>query len=454
MDFVIQKVYDTIAKYGMIKKGDRVLVGLSGGADSVFLTLALLELKSILDFEIYAVHLNHGIRGDEAQRDENFVKDLCRNKNIPLFSEHKDIPSIAKEKKISEETAGRNERYKLFISLCSIHNFSKIAVAHNANDNVETVLLNLIRGSALKGLCGIKPVNNNIIRPIIDIKRCEIEEYLSFNNQPYCTDSTNLCDIYTRNKIRNNIIKSMEEINPSLIDTVTSNLEVLNNDEEFISSYASNLRCITKSDEDIIINRNIFDKENISVKKRILLTALESIKGNCNNISSSHLSILSQGTISGKSYDMPDGIKALYASDKIIFTKKNDNGIKYFHDLKLCGETEFCKGIRIVSSYCGKADFSDKTAVYLNADVIKNPKLTVRSRNDGDSFIPYGMTHQKKLKQFMIDMKIPLNEKNKIPIVLDGDEIAAVLPYRISDKYKINSETKNILKIQMIKESK
>lgn len=452
MDSTIQKVYDTIIKYSMIKSGDKVIVGLSGGADSVFLTLALLEIRNVLDFEIYAAHLNHGIRGDEAKRDEKFAENFCKINNIPLFIEYRDIPAISKRDKISEETAGRDERYKFFRELLDIHALDKIAVAHNANDNVETVILNMIRGSALKGLGGIKAVNDNIIRPMLNIKRCEIEAYLALRGQEYCTDSTNLSDIYTRNKIRNNIIKSMAEINPSIIDTVNSNIESLNEDEEFISSYAKKLGCISQSENDIIINRNIFDMEDISVKKRILQIAFKKIKGDCSNISNIHLSILSKHTQSGKTYDMPNGIKVIYSSDKIIFSNDFDDKLKYFHEYTIGDTIDFCKGIKITSSFCRDADFTDKTAVYLNADMLNGAKLILRSRKDGDSFIPYGLKHTKKLKQFMVDMKIPIGEKNKVPIVSVGDEIIAVLPYRIADKYKIDYKTQNIIKIQMIKE--
>ncbi len=452
MDSTIQKVYDSILKYNMIDKNDKILVGLSGGADSVFLCLSLIELRSVIDFEIYAAHLNHGIRGDEALHDEEFVKQFCKENNITLFTQYKDIPLIAKANKISEETAGRDERYSFFRELLVQNKLDKIAVAHNANDNVETVLLNMIRGSALKGLCGIKAVNGNIIRPIINVKRNEIEAFLKNKEQNYCTDSTNLTNIYTRNKIRNIIINTMEEINPSLIDTVNSNLESLINDENFINSYAHKLQCISISNNDIIINRNIFDMENISVKKRLLLQAFRELKGNCNNITNTHLNILCSDIQTGNTYDMPDSICVIYTADNIIFTKSHEEDIKYYYEYTIGEELKFCLGTKIISSYCDKADFSDKNAIYLNADHIKAQKLIIRSRLDGDVFIPYGLKHSKKIKQFMIDLKIPVNDKNKIPIILDGDEIAAILPYRISDKYKIDAATKNILKIQMIKE--
>jgi len=214
---LIEKVYSTIVKYNMINEGDRILVGFSGGADSLFLIHSLIELKKRINIEIYASHVNHGIRGDEAKKDENFVREYCLKHNILLYNKNVDIPEISEKNKISEETAGRNERYKFFKEVCQKNNINKIAVAHNMNDSVETVIHNMIRGASLNGLCGIKPVYKNIIRPIIEVTRQEIELYLKENDLTYCTDSTNACDIYTRNKIRNNILKCMSEINPSVV---------------------------------------------------------------------------------------------------------------------------------------------------------------------------------------------------------------------------------------------
>lgn len=453
MDIVIKKVYDTIVNNNMILDSDRVLVGFSGGADSLFLILSLIEVKKYIDFEIYAAHLNHGIRGAEAKNDEDFVTEFCKLKNITLYKTNVDIPSISKNEKVSEETAGRNERYKFFNTICKENNINKIAVAHNMNDSVETVILNMIRGSSLNGLCGIKPVNNNIIRPIISVKRDEIECYLNKNSQNYCVDSTNLMQIYARNKVRNSILKSMLDINPSVIETIYSNIQNLKSDDDFIKTYTQKLKCIALDGNNIIINRGIFELQHNAIKNRIILDAYSKITGDICGITSYHLSIFNSELSAGKKYNFPNGVIACVSFDSIVFSKNQIASNEFYYNYKIGDNLEYINGCRINVSHCNCFDKNDTEALYIDADMIKNKTLTIRSRIDGDRFIPFGMKSNKKLKQLFIELKIPVWERNDIPLVVDGDEIVAVVPYRISELYKITEKTKNIIKIQITKEN-
>ncbi len=452
MDSTLQKVYNTIINEHMLESKDSILVGFSGGADSVFLMLSLIKLREYMEFDIYAAHLNHGIRGAEADSDETFVTEFCKKHNIKLFVKSIDIPKISKDLKLSEETAGRNERYKFFAEICTQNDIKKIAVAHNKNDSVETVLLNMIRGSALKGLCGIKPVNGNIIRPIIEISRNEIEQYLNDINQNFCTDSTNMTDVYTRNKIRNVILKSMSEINNSVINTIYSNLQSLNNDENFLELYCKNLACITAKENEIIINKTIFDKQHIAIKNRILLNAFQMINGNCSNISSKHLEILLNSKFAGKVYSMPGNVNVKVSYNQIVFSKNNDEYTRFEYVLHPGESIELFNNVYLHSNYCQTMNLAEKNAVFIDADKLKSDKLIIRSRQDGDRFIPYGMKTPKKIKDFFIDSKIPVYKRNEIPILVDGDEIAALIPYRVSELYKVTDKTQNILMIKITKE--
>ena len=447
-----EKVYGTIIKYDMIKNGDKVLVGFSGGADSLFLMLSLIEIKKHINFDIYAAHLNHGIRGDEALNDENFVRDFCKKKNIPLFCKAVNIPQISLENKISEETAGRNERYKFFKEICFKNNINKIAVAHNMNDSVETVIYNMIRGASLNGLGGIKPVNDSIIRPIIEISRDEIEKYLKQKGKSYCTDSTNLTDLYTRNKIRNLILKNMQEINPSVVQTIYSNTLNLRNDDDFINTYVQNLNCVCAEDNSVSVNKNIFDKEHICVKYRIIRYAFEMLKGNCEGISSSHLEIITNAGISGRTYDMPGGVKVSVSFDKIVFMNETNKQSGFEYNYTVGEKLEYLPGIFLTSFYCDKYYSEDSDCLYIDADKLENKNLILRSRLDGDKFIPYGMKTQKKLKKYFIEQKIPSYKRDEVPIIVDGENIVCVVPYRISDLYKVSENTKNIIKFQITKE--
>lgn len=446
------KVYDTIIKYNMINSGDAILVGVSGGADSIFLLHSLIKIREKMSFELYAAHMNHGIRGDEAKRDETFVKEYCEYNHIPLFIKTVDIPKISKEYRLSEETAGRNERYKFFKEICKDINLSKIAVAHNMNDSVETIIHNMIRGASLNGLCGIKPVNENIIRPIIEVGRPEIETYLNDNNISYCTDSTNSSDMYTRNKIRNNIIKSMLDINPAFIQTVFTNSINLRNDYSFICEYTKSLKCISCDGEKVIVEKNIFDKQHLSIKSRIIMQAFDTLKGDCDGISTSHIEIISNASDSGRLYNMPGGVDVLVSFDKIVFMNEAKNNVSFEYNYRIGDKLEYLPGAFLKSSYCCKYDANDKNALYIDADSLKCDILKVRSKIDGDKFIPYGMTSSKKIKKYFTELKIPIYKRNEIPIILDDNQVVCIVPYRISELYKTHEKTKHIVKFEITKE--
>ena len=203
----------TVEKYKMLEIGDKVIVALSGGADSVALLNALNLIKEKYSLTVFAAHINHGLRGAEADRDENFCKILCKSYNIQLFVKKSDVKALAKQQKISEELCGRNVRYDFFEELAKKFN-AKIATAHTASDNAETLIYNITRGSGINGAGGIAPVRDNIIRPLIEVTRSQIEEYCKTHGLSYVTDSTNLTDDYTRNRLRHLVITELKNINP------------------------------------------------------------------------------------------------------------------------------------------------------------------------------------------------------------------------------------------------
>lgn len=234
---ISEVIIQTIETYNMLSYHDKVTVALSGGADSVCLLFVLNELKDKYEFEINAVHVNHCIRGEEADSDETFCRKLCERLDIPLIIKKVDVPKISAEKKLSLEEAARNVRYKIFAE----HSVNgKLATAHTASDNAETVILNLARGTGLKGMCGIPPVRDNIIRPLIGITRHDVEEYLDFLGQDYVMDSTNLSDDYTRNRIRHKIIPEILRINSGFFKTFCAELKIFSDENFFIEKLAKN----------------------------------------------------------------------------------------------------------------------------------------------------------------------------------------------------------------------
>ncbi len=225
------KIFSFIKKHNMINKGDTVICGLSGGADSVCLLIVLYEISSKIGFTVKALHVNHCLRGEESDRDENFCHELCEKLDIPFKAVSCNVTAFAEEKQLSVEESARILRYGIF---AENSDGAKIATAHNANDNLETVIFNLARGSALKGVSGIPPVRDNIIRPLLAVSRNEIENHLKTLNQEYVTDSTNLSDDYTRNKIRHQILPVLCGINPSLVETSVNSIETLREENSLI----------------------------------------------------------------------------------------------------------------------------------------------------------------------------------------------------------------------------
>lgn len=434
----------------MIKNGDCIVIGVSGGADSVSLLVHLCSLRESYNLNLIAVHINHSIRGEEAERDEEFVKKLCDNLGVKCLVYQRDIPSIAKKNKISEELAGRNERYRIFYEVLEKFQGDKIAVAHNQNDSVETVLIKMSRGCSLNGLKGISPVNGCIIRPLINISRKNIENYLNEKSISYVNDSTNTENIYTRNIIRNCIIPYFEKINPGFINTVTSNSANISCDDDFIESYASKYygECVSVSNKSVIVDLANHNDLHDSVKKRIILYAYSIIKGNKCDIEQKHINILLNATGTGKKYDINGDIFAELSYGKIRFCKKS-NIVSEDYEIII---TDFNKSY-LVADKCIKfnlidnTDIRDKESIYINYDCLGGKNIIIRNRRNGDKFIPSGMQGYKKLKNYYIDIKLEKNLRNSTPILCADNEIAAVLGYRVDDRYKVNKETNKILKI-------
>ena len=235
---MISKILSEIRKKDMIKAGDRIAVGLSGGADSVALLCVLKQIEAQLGITVSACHINHNLRGEESNRDQEFCRLLCEKKGIPFTAISVDVIGFCNENGFSTEEGARRLRYQAFEAL---ENTDKIATAHTMSDNAETVVLNLARGSSLDGLCGIPPVRGKIIRPLLGCSRKQIEDYLKELNQDFITDSSNLTDSYRRNKIRHNVIPLLKDFNDSLEETIARNSEVLREEKELLDSMAEEL---------------------------------------------------------------------------------------------------------------------------------------------------------------------------------------------------------------------
>ncbi|WP_455795256.1 tRNA lysidine(34) synthetase TilS [Clostridium butyricum] len=455
-----KKVMSYIKDNNLIKSGDKVLVALSGGPDSVCLLNILYNLKAELNIEIGAAHLNHLLRDKDAFEDEEYVKTLCKSLDIPCFVKRVDINKYSKDKKMSSEMAGRDARYNFFDDIVKDQGYTKIATAHNANDQAETILFRLMRGSGIEGLCGIKVRRDKIIRPILCLSRKEVEEYIEINNLKPRIDKTNFEKIYNRNKIRLDMIPYIKEnFNEDIIQTLNRMSVLLQKDNEFIENSARSFyekHCIEQSDY-FIIKKEMFDNKE-AVVTRVIRYALTNFSKTHYDFEMKHIYEICNlaKNNSGKAIDLPNKIYAeniygdIYIKERIninnidvkqeIVVNKNEiNGKKiFFNDENI----EFS-----VLKNDSNLDLNQNNFIkYFDFDKI-NDSISLRKRKNGDKIIPLGMKGSKKIKDLFIDMKVPKEERDCIPLLCFDENISWIVGIRVSEEYKITNKTKNILRV-------
>lgn len=327
-----EKVIETIKKYKLIESGDKIVVGVSGGPDSISLINILNEIKeeNILncDFNLIVAHINHKIR-EEANSDQEFVEKYCKLKGIKCYVKEENVNKKAESEKIGTEEAGRKLRYNFFNEILKKENANKIATAHTANDNAETILMNIIRGSGLSGLKGITPVRDNIyIRPLIEANREEIEEYCKQNNLNPRIDKTNFENIYTRNKIRNILIPCIKkEFNPNIIEVLNRLSKIIREENEYFEKITKKtykeILISEENEKQIIIDLKKFNSQELVIKNRIVLYTINRLIGNCQGIEKIHINDIIKmcNNNIGNKYLTPNKhIKILIKNKKIYFT--------------------------------------------------------------------------------------------------------------------------------------
>ncbi len=440
---MLNKVQKTINEYSLLEKGDKVLVALSGGCDSVCLCLALKELGC----NVGVAHLNHNIR-DDAKRDEDFVKEFAQRHNFECHVKSVDIVKLAEEEKISLESAGRNARYSFFEELCDKYSYNKIAVAHNKNDNCETFLLNLIRGSGLKGLTGIPVKRGNIVRPLINTDRTEIEKFVAEKGESFVTDKTNFENDYTRNKIRNIIIPKILEINDNFIDGLSNTIKIADESVKYIDLEA--VKIIEFENDTAKINTEKFLSVPNAVSSRALMLCFEHAAGTSKDFEKKHIEAIYrfvEKKSHGKIIDLCFDTECVSEYGNIIFRKKK---ISENYEYKLTpggkiyiGET----GLTITTEITDKNFKREKGCQYFDLDMIKGD-ITVRCRKDGDRIIPFKMKSEKKLKEIMINKKISRNIRDSLPVFEYDGQIIMVYDVIRSDLFKVTERSEKILKIK------
>ncbi|HBT50289.1 MAG: tRNA(Ile)-lysidine synthase [Caldanaerobacter subterraneus] len=458
---MIEKVLRTIEKYNMIEKDDKIVMGISGGPDSLCMLDVLFNLKGKFNLKLYVVHVNHMIRGEDAKKDAEFVEKLCKDLDLPFFLFEENVPYLAKKMGLSEEQAGRYVRYKAFEETLKRVGGNKIAVAHNKNDVAETVLLNILRGTGLRGLIGIKPVNGNIIRPLIEIERREIEKYLKDKNLHPRIDHTNYEDLYTRNKIRLKVIPYIEEVfKIDLVENLSRMAAILLEEDDYLEAKCEEVfnQICEINGEEIKVDVDALKSQHTAIKRRLVRRMYFYVKGETDGLEYGHvedvLNLLDKPTSS--KIDLPFEIEALKMYNNLVIRKKKTKEkVKFKEVLKIPGVTTI-EGIGKFKAYVVDIsqvdDFNKGEYIkFFDYDKIKG-EIVVKSREDGDRFSPLGMRGTKKLKEFFIDEKIPREERDYIPLVAIGKEIVWVVGYRMSEKFKVDKNTSKVLVIEYTKE--
>ena len=427
---VKQFVHETIKKYGMVGKGDRIVCGVSGGADSVAMLRVLLELKDEMKFEICAAHLNHMLRGDEARRDADFVRELCRKLGVEFFCRETDVAAMAEKSGESFELVARNARYAFFDDVLKIFGGNKIATAHNAEDNLETVLMHLARGSSLNGLGGIPPVRGSIIRPLLGCTRKRIKNYLSELNQEYVDDSTNAERIYTRNRVRLDVLPILHEINPKAAESVVNNSRMLREDEDYISYEARRIVDeFAKENGNISVSVDFLKTLHPALLRRVILQVAREVNKFTNyylefNHICDIINLVHSESPSAKTY-MPGGLVVSRRYENLLFFI--DGNLEKLECVKLMpGQTVRNGGYEIFCSNkkCSGCSGNGKTSFAISV-CEENSEVIIRPRAPGDRIKLIGRP-EKTLKKLFIDMKIPKDERNNIPVVVSDGKVVGV----------------------------
>ncbi len=443
---MICKVRETLDKFCMCENTDEIIVGFSGGADSVCLLHILNSLKDEYGFSVHAAHVNHCLRGEESERDEKFVRDFCLEHGIELSVLKADVLSGAKENSMGIEEYGRKVRYDFFESLLSEK--SKIATAHNLNDTEETFLFNLARGSSLKGLTSIPPVRDNIIRPIIECSRDEIEEYCKNNNLSFVTDSTNLSDEYTRNKIRHNVIPVLKEINPSFDKSVLRCLNSLREDEDYLRRLSDNLyeeiRCGYFFDADRL------KKEDISLQKRVISRI---VFEKCGMLPESrHISLILD-VLNGGKVELFDRETLIIRQGKLYFlsdVKKRDiTETTISFDSSGVWSNDYLS-LTVSESNTQKV-YKELVVSTLDSDKICG-NLVLRKRREGDKITLPLRKVTKSLKKLFNEMKISPEIRDNILVLTDDKSVVWVEKIGVDARVAPDSKTEKYINICLLEE--
>ncbi|MCK9228023.1 MAG: tRNA lysidine(34) synthetase TilS [Syntrophorhabdaceae bacterium] len=453
---LIGRTIKLIREQALITGGDRVLLGLSGGIDSTTLLFVLNEVRKEIGFDLGIAHINHLLRGVESERDQAFVKDTAAQYGLKLFLKRADVKSYAESRGLSLQHAGRDIRYQFLDEIADTAGFTRIATAHNLDDQIETFVLRLIKGSGIRGLSSIPPVRNRIIRPFLNIYRSEIEAFAALHSIVFVEDSSNEKTVYERNYVRHRIMPLFEGLNPAFREKIASLLHDINDiNTTFERKKEAFMKLARHAEKDVTIPLEPFRALDEEVRYRVMADIFASLAPSFIPLRE-HMRLIEKMIASTRPnlrIDLPSGLKAkkIYCN-LILTTRPTPRATGQMQEVHSGMNHISHLNIDVNVQKLTKAPLTfpkDSLVAYFDAD--KCNDLAVRTFRPGDRIRPLGMTQHVKLKDFFISRKIPLEDRRHIPLLLSGDEIIWIVGHRIDDGYKLTGNTRNILKVTVKK---
>jgi tRNA(Ile)-lysidine synthase len=446
----------TIRTHGLLTQRDAVLIGFSGGPDSTCLLHLLDSLKGQYTLTLYALYVNHNLRPDEVPAEIEFCRRTCSDLGIEFMLRSVDVASYSRERRMNRQEAARELRYQALRDAAAEIGANKIALAHNADDQAETLFMRIARGSGPAGLAGIPVRRQNIIRPLLETGRDEIEGFLALKDIVPVTDSSNLKADYFRNMVRMTIMPALKRANPNLVHSLTHTMAVLQEEERYFGIQVTKtlMKLISrKTGKRIELFLAPMESMDTVILRRVLRRAISETEG-LREIGFGHVedivSLIREGR-AGNRLMLPNGVRVIREYALLVLTSEEPVRIAEY-ELAVPGETVIA-GARVVISAAVGQDPSQtgdgKTSVLLDADTMKIP-LTVRPRRPGDHFYPMGFGKKKKLQDFFTDLKVPRDERDSIPLVVSGDDIVWVAGYRADDRYKVRETTKKFVRLGIV----
>ncbi|MFX4263543.1 tRNA lysidine(34) synthetase TilS [Pelotomaculum propionicicum] len=462
---LLQKVSDYISRHRMVERGDKVLVAVSGGPDSTALLHILYQLKDDLGISLHVAHLNHMFRGEESEKDAFFVAETAQRYGLPATVESVDVPSYRARRRLSNQVAAREVRFKFLLECAGRVGASRIALAHQADDQAETILFNFLRGTGTGGLKGILPVRDGIyIRPLLNVRRSEIESYCSEMDLAFRHDSSNLKPVYTRNRIRLNLVPLLEkEYNPELVPALMRLGEICREEDSYLDHLAEKAlqEALLKSDTGLVsLSLDRLVESPLAVRRRVLRRAWQVVSGGAGHLDFQHaeaaLDLVSSGA-TGAQAVMPGNVFAVrtYTALELKRAPLKKALPGYIYELRVPGATYIPE---IGATVCAELSSGESernprslpgSEALLDFDKLP-PVVYVRRRLAGDVFHPYGQVSEIKLKDFLIKQKIPREERERLPLVCTPKEIIWVGGIRTGEKWKVSDSTRKMLHLKLI----